>query len=108
VVVVVVVSAELAHPEIKTAVSASAAKAINLFFIAVNSQGEGKVDASFFCLSPLVLACHAVAMRRRVLMPFDTLRALSLPKRLVIVIDRPKGCASMRGAAARRHSGENA
>lgn len=91
--VVVVVSAELAHPEIKTAVSASAAKAINLFFIAVNSQGEGKVDASFFCLSPLVLACHAVAMRRRV---------------LVIVIDRPKGCASMRGVAARRHSGVNA
>jgi hypothetical protein len=44
--VVVVVSAELAHPEIKTAVSASAAKAISLFFIAVNSQAEGKLDAS--------------------------------------------------------------
>jgi hypothetical protein len=35
--VVVVVSEEVAHPEIKMAVSASAAKAISLFFIAVSS-----------------------------------------------------------------------
>jgi hypothetical protein len=46
VVVVVVVSAELAHPEIKTAVSASAVKAISLVIIAVTSELARNADGS--------------------------------------------------------------
>jgi hypothetical protein len=42
--VVVVVSAEAAHPEIKTAVRASAAKATSLFLIAVSSELAGRAD----------------------------------------------------------------
>lgn len=47
----VVVSAEVAHPEIKTAVRATAAKAANLFFIAVVSELAGKVDGSWQALT---------------------------------------------------------
>jgi hypothetical protein len=47
-VVVVVVSGELAYPEISPVASARAANAISLFCIAVNSQRKGKLDASTF------------------------------------------------------------
>jgi hypothetical protein len=43
-VVVAVVSVELAHPEIKTAVSASAAKATSFVFIAIISNLARKAD----------------------------------------------------------------
>jgi hypothetical protein len=48
VVVVVVVSGEEAQPETRTVARARAAKAISLFFIAINSHGEEKLDASKF------------------------------------------------------------
>jgi hypothetical protein len=47
VVAVVVVSDEAAHPEIKTAVGASVAKAISLVFVAVNSELARKANGSW-------------------------------------------------------------
>jgi hypothetical protein len=50
----VLVSAEVAHPECRTTARAGAAKPIVLFLIAVNSRREGKLDASFFSAD----CCH--------------------------------------------------